>query len=437
MPKPDGDYKTASVGEIIIGALTWLTGGWSWQNIKTILIALAIALVIRWVVAEPFKIPSGSMEPTLQGNPGFLRGDRVFVNKWIYGLRYPLDGFQIPFTNIVIDYAESRIWRGKEPQRWEIVVFKSPEAGDEGKTLIKRIIALPGERVHIRGGRVYINGELLAHPDFMPETAAHTTGANNPEMRYGFGMSDRYTLVPEDHYFLMGDNRRYSRDGRVWGWVPNDHLLGRTFCVWWPPAHWSDFTGFSRTWWWRLILGVVGLLTIWRIFLGRSWRVHPPAPDADLRPGDHLYIDRLALGLVLPFTRTRLTTGKRPSRGALVVYHGPKGVDPHGDLLLGRVAAFPGEQVFTGDGRVEIDGSPVEQGPLAERQYPSTEDVGPFGRSKGKSHSLVPEDHYFILSDDPAAASDSRSFGWVPAQDVVGVAKAIWLPFKRMRKLES
>lgn len=127
---------------MLLGALAWLTGGFTRENAiewgKTILIAGSLALVIRWSVAEPFRIPSGSMEPTLHGHPHFLLGDRVFVNKWRYGLRYP--------------FMKKRIYQGEAPKRWDVVVFKTVEADATKTTLVKRIAGLPGERVHIQGG---------------------------------------------------------------------------------------------------------------------------------------------------------------------------------------------------------------------------------------------------------------------------------------------
>ena len=105
--------------------------------VKSILIAIVLALFIRWPVIEPFKIPSGSMEPT------FYDGDRIFVNKFVYGIRFPFNGFRIPYTTKTTWYADDRIFRGADPQRWDVVVFKSVEHDVQHDILVKRIVGLP------------------------------------------------------------------------------------------------------------------------------------------------------------------------------------------------------------------------------------------------------------------------------------------------------
>ena len=104
------------------------------------------------------------MFPALYGNEGFLRGDRIFVNKYHYGVRLPFNGFRIPFTSIDTWYAQKRLWKGNAPQRWDIVVFKANRVGLEKHTLVKRIVGLPGERVEIRDGKIWINGAAVETP---------------------------------------------------------------------------------------------------------------------------------------------------------------------------------------------------------------------------------------------------------------------------------
>ena len=161
-----GDTTTyAGMGLIIAGmASSYLSGlprDKAIEWVKSAVFALMLALTIRWAVAEPYRIPSGSMEPTLHGDESPLKGDRVFVNKWVYGLRWP--------------FLNSRIFEGWAPQRWDIVVFKTVEPDAIHPTLVKRIVGLPGEHINIHDGKVFVNGEALEIPDFMPDNMYYTS----------------------------------------------------------------------------------------------------------------------------------------------------------------------------------------------------------------------------------------------------------------------
>lgn len=421
------------VGAALLGLAAWFTGGLTWDNalewIKTLAVAGGLALTARWAIGEPYKIPSGSMEPTLHGDARFMRGDRVFVNKWVYGLRFPFNHARIPFTSIQLDYAKRRLFQGAAPERWDIVVFKSVEKNAKHGTLVKRVVGLPGERVHIENGRLFINGKPIDLPEHVPDI--HFTR----EGRYGILPSDEFSLIPPDHYFLLGDNSGASRDGRYWGWVPNEHILGRVSCIAWPPARWRDFTGFSRTWWWRTLVAFLALIIIWRLLFGRSWRVHGPPPDADLAQGDHLYVDRLALGVPVPFSSMRFGRVKTPSRGRLVLYKAPPR-DGAPDLLLGRVAGFPGERISFEDGVLHIDGAPAAASPFDTRRFPAGDFPAPFGRSKSKEYSQAPPGHVFIVADRAEAGQDGRTLGWTPMGALVGVVKAVWWPPRRWRRVK-
>ncbi len=423
--RPDRAQQVAHAGAAaaLLGALAFFVGPMTWQNAwdwaKTILIAGGLALAFRWGIAEPYKIPSGSMEPTLHGDPGFGRGDRVFVNKWKYGLRYP--------------FMNKRIYYGASPQRFDIVVFKSVEEDPLHSTLVKRIVGMPGERVHIANGKVHVDGEPLEMP---PELQDVTYTSNQAGMRYGVLESDRYAVVPEGCYLLLGDNSASSRDGRFFGWTPNEHLLGPVTCIWWPPARWRDFTGFTQTWWWRGLLTVLGIYAIWRLFVGRSVRIVDVSPDPALQPGDHVYVNRLAFGLPVPFSRMRLTSGRAPRRGELVVYHHP---DPSpemdGRLLLGRVVGLPGETISFEDDVPHVNGTPVDAPGVAGRRYPAIEGAPPYGRSVSKEYSTTPEGQYFVLSDEAGEEPDGRTLGWTPRALLVGVATHVWRPIKRAGKI--
>lgn len=153
---------------------------------ETLLVALAMALLIKTYIIQTSLIPSGSMIPTMQ------IGDRLFVNKFIY--RFTL------------------------PKRGEIVVFRSVKEGDN-KDFVKRCVGLPGDEIEIRDGLVFANGVHVTFP-----------GVNVQRDYSQFGP----VRVPEGEYFMMGDNRPNSSDSRYWGFVPEDHLLGKALFTFWP-----------------------------------------------------------------------------------------------------------------------------------------------------------------------------------------------------------
>jgi signal peptidase I len=171
---------------------------------EAIIIALVIALVIRAFIVQAFKIPSSSMEPTLQ------IGDRLFVNKFIYGARIPLTDITFPAL--------------KEPQRGDIIVFRSQEPPK--KDFIKRLVALGGETVGIRRGRIYINGKELTGPDSVTMRDYSNKG--------DYGAEGAVVKVPEGSYFMLGDNTDNSRDSRYWGFVPRKDIIGKAMCIYWP-----------------------------------------------------------------------------------------------------------------------------------------------------------------------------------------------------------
>jgi signal peptidase I len=160
-------------------------------------------------------IPSGSMDPTLKIN------DRIFVNKHAYGVRWPFNGFRIPFTRTTIWYTDKWLLKGPLPKRFDVVVFKSVENAVEHDTLVKRVIGLPGERVHIGDdGKIYINGKALDLPPSMPDVY-YTQPPVDPDDSYsakGYALltDDKYALVPDDCVLLLREGvlRRPRGRGR-------------------------------------------------------------------------------------------------------------------------------------------------------------------------------------------------------------------------------
>jgi len=417
-----GDTTTYTGMGLVIGgmALSYLSGlprDKAIEWVKSAVFALMLALTIRWAVAEPYRIPSGSMEPTLHGDESPLKGDRVFVNKWIYGLRWP--------------FLNSRIYEGKAPERWDIVVFKTVEPNAVHPTLVKRIVGMPGEHISIRDGKVYANGAALEIPDFMPDNLYYTSDEMR-SMKYGVRPEEEFSVVPEGHYLMLGDNSANSRDGRYFGWLPEQNIVGRVACIWWPLGRCRDFTGFTESFWWRGMLASLAVLLFVRMFIGQSW---PVIMDSS-RKVQHIYVSFTALGLRLPFLGRWLMIWNTPQRGELVLYRTADPRVPADALLFGRVAALPGEHVEIEEGVLRVNGKPLELACWpATINYEHADPQALYGRKK--KHTEIPEGAYLLLADPPdePEALDGRLLGWVPARDVLGVAKFVWWPFSSWRKL--
>jgi signal peptidase I len=227
-----------------------------WDQIRTILIAVIIALAIRAFIIEPFRIPSGSMLPTL------LIGDHLFVNKFVYGLK-------IPYTDI-------RLPGLRDPERGDIIVFTVAQNGGETfpadrhpdlptEEFVKRIVGIPGDRVEFRDDRVFINGEpmdVLATDEIfidgvgrelkVLEVSLDSKDYNILDDPKGHFRAPRaVTTVEPGRYLVLGDNRDYSKDSRVWGTVRKAEIKGPAFILYWS---W-DFNGGwpallnPLTWW--------------------------------------------------------------------------------------------------------------------------------------------------------------------------------------------
>ena len=179
------------------------------RDLVACLVAGAFILVARASFADHYRVPSGSMEPTV------AVGDHVCVNKLAYGLRVP--------------ESETYLLHARGPRRGEVVVLASPV---DGEVLLKRVVAVPGDDVQVTDGRLVINGAPVpveSRGGAVVETLgghAHPLGT-----AYGGGPDLPDTRVPDDSYLVMGDNRGNSRDGRSFGWVARDAILGRAAAV--------------------------------------------------------------------------------------------------------------------------------------------------------------------------------------------------------------
>ena len=207
--------------------------GGLWETVKTIIYAILIALVIRTFAFEPFNIPSGSMIPSL------LVGDYLFVSKYSYGY----SRHSLPFS---LPLIPGRVF-SSEPKRGDVAVFKLPK--DNETDYIKRIVGLPGDRIQVRAGRLYINGERVDRREIDPYPTRGRLGSivrlpqyieklpNGVEHRILEKHGDRFDFdntgvftVPDGHVFGMGDNRDDSLDSRSLrdvGYIPMENLVGR------------------------------------------------------------------------------------------------------------------------------------------------------------------------------------------------------------------
>ena len=230
MPDVDKSAEAAKAEAAKAEAAKKKDGGW-FELIRTVFYAVLIALVVRTFAYEPFNIPSGSMKPTL------LIGDYLFVSKFAYGYsKYSLPTFGV-------DLFEGRIF-GSDPERGDVAVFRKPTQPDID--FIKRIIGLPGDRIQMIDGVLHINDqpvELTADGEFIDETCSRSrevpqfietlpNGVSHlvlNEIDGHYLDTTEVYLVPEGHYFAMGDNRDQSSDSRVpsVGFVPAENLIGR------------------------------------------------------------------------------------------------------------------------------------------------------------------------------------------------------------------
>ncbi|QWP78368.1 signal peptidase I [Lysobacter sp. K5869] len=215
--------RLARAGLLDDGKEPWLV-----DYAKSFFPVLLLVLLLRTFLAEPFRIPSNSMMPTL------LTGDFILVNKFVYGLRLPITNHKLLALG--------------EPERGDVVVFHSVQQDDVN--LVKRVVGLPGDRVEYRDGRLTVNGEAIPAERVGTYTGvrsgAEMTGAQEWQERLGRhdhrillveqarrpAQAEGEWTVPAGQYFVMGDNRDNSDDSRYWGYLPERNLVGRAFLIW-------------------------------------------------------------------------------------------------------------------------------------------------------------------------------------------------------------
>ncbi len=189
-----------------------------WEYAKAIITALILAMLIRAYIIQAFKIPSGSMTPTL------LIGDHILVNKFLYGTKIPFSG--------------KRVFMFKKPERGDIIVFKCPE--NPSKDFIKRVVAAEGDVIESKNKIIHVNGSKVNEP-----YARHTDSSMRPmgiEPRDNFGP----VIVPKNKYFVMGDNRDQSYDSRYWGYVDIKDVKGKALILYWSWDSEKNWVRFGR-----------------------------------------------------------------------------------------------------------------------------------------------------------------------------------------------
>ena len=220
------------------------------EQIVTLVLAVVIALLIRAMIVEPFRIPSGSMFPTL------LIGDHLFVNKFLYGPKIPftdyrLPGLREPERGDVVVFEVARVSNG-DPNSNIVPADRRPDASRED--FVKRIVGMPGDRIEVRDNKLYVNHERVekvrlegafiddegAALDPYSETLGDCVhGALDDPHKLGL-MRTPFVVEP-DRYFMMGDNRDNSNDSRQWGTVRLDEFKGPAFIIYWSWASDGNF----------------------------------------------------------------------------------------------------------------------------------------------------------------------------------------------------
>src|SRR6266704_3792226 len=197
---------------------------------EALAVALLLALVIRTFVVQAFKIPSGSMLPTLQ------IGDHLLVNKFLYGAR-----LEIPLTDVSL----GRLPGLRKPRPGDVIVFLAParaSADRQRRDFIKRVIAVEGQTIEVRAQQVYIDGKpwddphatfLSGKPDPTAERPSNPLLRPCGNLESGSGPNCAPYTVPPGHFFVMGDNREQSYDSRFWGSVPLEDVKGQAFVIYW------------------------------------------------------------------------------------------------------------------------------------------------------------------------------------------------------------
>ena len=244
----DSNQTPATGDDTNDGEMT--TGDAIREQIVTLVLAVVIALLIRATIVEPFRIPSGSMFPTL------LIGDHLFVNKFLYGAKIPftdyrLPGLREPERGDVVVFEVARVSNGN-PNSNIVPADRRPDASRED--FVKRIVGMPGDRIEVRDNELYVNHERVEKVRLEGAFIDDEGAALDPYSEilgdcvhgalddpHKLGLMRTPFVVEPDRYFMMGDNRDNSNDSRQWGTVRLDEFKGPAFIIYWSWASDGNF----------------------------------------------------------------------------------------------------------------------------------------------------------------------------------------------------
>jgi signal peptidase I len=223
------------------------------KEIKSFSLIVLLVFVFRSIVVEPYRIPTGSMIPTL------MIGDFILVNKFAYGIK-------VPFSDVFSDPIY--IKEAEKPKRGDIIVFKYPK--DPSINYVKRVVGIPGDEVEIVNKVLFVNGEPIAMEEFEGKEIMDDMDDRFKQYKLKFFHSQfegsqkfviqldsegfyrvdfPKTKVPDGQYFALGDNRDFSQDSRYWGFVPFENVKGRVLAVWLSIVFPSSESDFKFRWW--------------------------------------------------------------------------------------------------------------------------------------------------------------------------------------------
>lgn len=373
----------------------WLFGPSSLSNIFGWAVVIFAAIVLRWAVIEPYKTPTHSMEPTIHGEPSYFAGDRVFVNKYVYGLR-------VPFMN-------RYIFRNQNPDRWDIVVFNTVDDSLGYGKMVKRIVGLPGEHIRIGDeGEVYINGERLDIPPGLKETFHYTKGIATSEdaakarlieiAKHPDGIDAVYGLMKWDDV-SYGAIVESALTGQIPPQLNPEHKSSKRYM--------EEISALGES------LRAKGITTVDQ---AREAGVYNDISDVSL-----MVMKDLLIFIEAP------QYGLEPNPRSIVFDQSAiEQLNADAQMIADRLALENRTELLAdvSDRSIELIQELMDM--QAQARMPFR-----FALSDDEAFCRIPPDHYAMLGDNSGDSVDSRYYGWVPRENILGEVYAIWWPPSR------